>query len=166
MFPDPPGYDPCCGFTTELKLVGGPGFFPVHDGRFVNDQAAGRENVVFFGTDWGPTSVAEACRRDAMAGQLCSCQRSLRPRGEPRPTPTEGNLYEALSACSGLDLRSVVLTNAVLGLATTGQMRGNAAIYRKHPGYLRDCGAYHRRRLARLRPRLVVLISPWKKAVR
>ena len=65
----------------------------------------------------------------------------------------------SLLEVEGLDLETVVLTNAVLGLATTDQMTGNERVFRKHLDYLRDCGAYHRQWLDRHKPRLVVLMG-------
>ena len=53
----------------------------------------------------------------------------------------------------------MVLTNAVLGLTSSEKQTGNELVFRKHPQYLRDCGAYHRQWLDRQKPRLAVLMG-------
>ncbi|MDE0004966.1 MAG: hypothetical protein OXQ29_19925, partial [Rhodospirillaceae bacterium] len=116
-----------------------------------------RVRVVVYGTDWGWSKYADDCHERAAAGLECDCQLSLRPDSMGRrPSQTERNLFDALQRAE-VDLATVVLTNAVLGLAM--QQTGNEQVYRKHPGYLHDCGAYHRQWLERQRPRVALLIG-------
>ena len=57
----------------------------------------------------------------------------------------------------GVELKTVFMTNAVLGLA--GAQSGNTSKFSKHQKYLRDCGDYHRACLDAWKPRLVVLMG-------
>ena len=116
-----------------------------------------RVRVVIYGTDWGWIKYADACGEVVAAGRECDCQRSLRPASRgPRPNPTESKLFDALQ-CAGVDLATVALTNAVLALGPA--QTGNEQVFRKHPAYLRKCGAYHLRWLEQQRPRVALLIG-------
>ena len=162
MFESPPTYnDPKSTFTTDFEHARGAGFFPVHSGRLVATGSSPQAPVrmVVFGTDWGLKSDADQCYGKAMEGCECDCQRSLRPKGQPRPCPTERNLFDALTEVQGLDLKTVVLTNAVLALSTGVNRTGNERVFRRHPEHLRDCGAYHRKWLDRQKPSLAVLMG-------
>ena len=163
LFESPPTYnDPDCEFTTDFESVSGPGFFPVHSGRIVADDLSQHAavRIAFFGTDWGWKCRAQACHQKVAAGYECACQRSLhrKENGQPRPYLTERNLFDALTEVKSLDLKTVVLTNAVLGLSTEDQT-GNDRVFTKHRKYLCDCAAYHCRWLDRQKPRLVVLMG-------
>lgn len=160
MFAPPPKYnDPYGEFTTAFKPLNKPGFFPVHSGRLpaTGPSQQGRARVVIYGTDWGLSKYADTCREDAAVGRKCGCQLSLRPASMgPRPCQTERNLFDALQRAD-VDLATVALTNAVLGLGPN--QTGNERVFRKHPEYLRNCGAYHRQWLEQQQPRLALLIG-------
>ena len=146
-------------FTTAVEcLRDTPGFFPVHSGRLPEGVAQTEPpKVVFFGLDWGEQNRAQRCRETWANGRRpCRCQRFRRGDGRPGPHLTEGNLFEVLVEAH-LDLKTVFLTNAVLGLAKV--QTENTDQFRKHPKYLRACGAYHRRWLHVWKPRLAVLMG-------
>ena len=163
-----PQYDATGEFTTAVECLGGAGFFPVHSGLLAEGLSRpSPPRVVIFGTDWGSIERCCECDRTMKTGRSCRCQLSLRPGSNgKRPYPTERNLYDVLTdACQEsragggcLDLASIFLTNAVLGLVPA-DMEGNDQVYRGHPQYLRACGAYHRQWLYDHQPRHVVLMG-------
>ena len=74
-------------------------------------------------------------------------------------TPAESDRTQAIRRlqCAGVDLATVALTNAVLALGP--EQTGNDHVFRKHPAYLRKCGAYHLQWLEQQRPRVALLIG-------
>ena len=160
--PPRPPEDPV-EFTTDITsfFVGGPGFFPVHNGRLVRDgnllQRAA-VNIVFFGTDWGWKCRADTCQAETKTRRNCGCQRSLQDHPPSDSYPTELNISGALKQVKGLDRKTAILTNAVLGLSIANQS-GNEGVFKKHDEYLRNCGRYHQKWLSREKPRLVVLMG-------
>ena len=156
---DLPSYDGTDEFATRVEcLEDTPGFFPVHSGRLPEAMVAPEPaRVVIFGTDWGEQARARTCRRDWEAGRTCRCQRFRRGTGGEKPYPTEGNLFEVLTAAR-VDPKKVFLTNAALGLPK--KQHGNAQMFGRHPTYLRECGRYHRRCLRDVeKPALAVLMG-------
>ena len=153
-------YDGAGEFIAKVDCLGGPGFFPVHSGRL--SEGLSRPSpvrVVIFGTDWGSMKRYRECDRKMKAGLACGCQCSLR-RDRPQPYPTERNLFNVLAKPDlGLDLATVFMTNAVLGLVTAPGMTKNEPVFRKHPDYLLECGEWHRQWLRDEKPRLVVLMG-------
>ena len=143
-------------FTTEVEcLKDTPGFFPVHSGRLAEGLSkAEPPQVVIVGLDWGEQTRAAGCREAFADRRPCRCQ-SFRPEVGER-YPTEGKLFDVLVEV-GVELKTVFMTNAVLGLAA--EQSGNTSKFSKHQKYLRDCGDYHRVCLDAWNPRLVVLMG-------
>ena len=98
-----PAYDADV-FTTAVTCLGGPGFFPVHSGRFAGrlSQPGSSPRVVIFGTDWGPREGAPPNSKKPSRSLPLSLELALRTR-----TPTSLAFDE--STCARLAVISTTL---------------------------------------------------------
>ena len=135
---------------TRFDRLPGPGFFPVHDGRFDGCGAGTPPRVVLFGTDWGTLEWYGKCARDLDSRGRCDCPTS----------PTDRRLCGIVRE-AGIDPCTCHLTNAVLALADVESATQTHNVYRnrKYRSYLERCGEYHRQWLKDHSPRLAVIMG-------
>lgn len=137
-------------FITKFDRLPGPGFFPVHDGRFEGCGAGTPPRVVFFGSNWGTLKSYGACGSDLRSRGRCGCPKS----------PTDWNL-RCVVEDAGIDPCACHLTNAVLALADVERDTKANEVYWGHKLYLQHCGKYHQQWLKEHAPRHAVIMGSW-----
>lgn len=130
-------------FTTEFTpFLSLPGFFP-GAGGFFHGYPDPTKKVLIFGTDFGPLGYQQELGSQG---------------GEPASNPTIANLVKVLRTAN-VSLKDCFLTNAVLCMWRTDSTVGNHGEWRKHPNYIEQCAAWHRRFVQNVKPRGVVLMG-------
>ncbi|GAB3768289.1 hypothetical protein GCM10028796_31490 [Ramlibacter monticola] len=130
-------------FTTDfIPFLSLPGFFP-GAGGFFHGYPSPTKKVMIFGGDFGPLWYQQELGREG---------------GEPASNDTIANLSQVLRT-AGISLSDCFLTNAVLCMWRTDSTVGNYKEWRKHPRYLEQCAAWHRRYIEHVKPRGVVLMG-------
>ena len=137
-------------FITKFERLPGPGFFPVHDGRFDGCRAGTPPRVVFFGSNWGTLKSYWECARDLRSHGQCGCPTSK----------TDRNLRNIVEE-AGIDPCACQLTNAMLGLADVMRDTKANEVFWGHELYLGQCGKYHKQWLEEHAPRHAVIMGAW-----